>query len=80
MAAAWQGQISKKFLHKNVFYSKKVKFYQKRLDFDILLIYNRRVSKNLPIFDIWPHGQVVKTSPFHGGIRGSSPLEATNFI
>ena len=22
---------------------------------------------------IWPHGQAVKTSPFHGGIPGSSP-------
>ena len=21
----------------------------------------------------WPHGQAVKTSPFHGGIPGSSP-------
>ena len=22
---------------------------------------------------LWPHGQVVKTSPFHGGNPGSSP-------
>lgn len=27
---------------------------------------------------IWPPGQSVKTSPFHGGMRGSTPLEATN--
>ena len=25
----------------------------------------------------WLHGQVVKTSPFHGGNRGSSPLGTT---
>ena len=24
-----------------------------------------------------PHGQSVKTPPFHGGMRGSIPLEAT---
>ena len=23
---------------------------------------------------IWPHGQAVKTSPFHGGNRGPNPL------
>ena len=28
--------------------------------------------------NIWSRGQVVKTPPFHGGIRGSSPLEITN--
>ncbi len=26
---------------------------------------------------IWPVGQAVKTPPFHGGIRGSSPLRVT---
>ena len=26
---------------------------------------------------LWSHGQVVKTPPFHGGIRGSSPLGTT---
>ena len=26
-----------------------------------------------------PHGQAVKTSPFHGGIRGSNPRGVTNF-
>ena len=26
---------------------------------------------------IWPLGQAVKTPPFHGGIRGSSPLGVT---
>ena len=30
------------------------------------------------IYIIWPLGQVVKTPPFHGGNRGSSPLEVTN--
>ena len=36
-----------------------------------------KYQKILPIFDIWPHGQAVKTSPFHGAIRGSIPLQAT---
>ena len=40
----------------------------------------KQYQKILPIFDIWPHGQAVKTSPFHGGIRGSIPLEATRKI
>ena len=26
----------------------------------------------------WPLGQVVKTSPFHGGIMGSNPVGVTN--
>ena len=26
---------------------------------------------------LWPLGQVVKTSPFHGGNRGSNPLGVT---
>ncbi len=47
------------------------------LDNANFILYNVRVSKNSPIFDIWPHGQSVKTSPFHGGVRGSTPLEAT---
>jgi hypothetical protein len=29
---------------------------------------------------IWPIGQAVKTPPFHGGNRGSSPLWVTKFI
>ena len=29
--------------------------------------------------DIWLHGQAVKTSPFHGGNTGSSPVEVTIF-
>ncbi len=29
---------------------------------------------------VWPVGQVVKTPPFHGGNRGSSPLRVTNFL
>ena len=44
-------------------------------------------SRSLPVhflygFDIqtrfWPHGQVVKTSPFHGGDMGSIPVGVTN--
>ena len=27
--------------------------------------------------EIWPLGQVVKTSPFHGGIMGSNPVGVT---
>jgi hypothetical protein len=33
-----------------------------------------------PPFKIWPVGQVVKTPPFHGGNRGSSPLRVTKKI
>ena len=47
------------------------------LDKGSLIRYNVKVSKISPFFDIWPHGQAVKTPPFHGGIRGSIPLEAT---
>ena len=25
-------------------------------------------------FNMWPHGQAVKTSPFHGGNTGSIPV------
>lgn len=42
------------------------------LDSIFLFSYNEQVSHKL-----WPHGQSVKTSPFHGGVRGSTPLEAT---
>jgi hypothetical protein len=28
----------------------------------------------------WPHGQAVKTSPFHGGNPGSIPGGVTNFL
>ena len=28
--------------------------------------------------ELWPHGQAVKTSPFHGGNRGSNPLGVIN--
>ena len=28
-------------------------------------------------FKIWPHGQAVKTSPFHGGNTGSIPVGVT---
>ena len=27
---------------------------------------------------MWPHGQAVKTPPFHGGIMGSNPVGVTN--
>ena len=27
---------------------------------------------------IWPHGQAVKTSPFHGGNTGSNPVGVIN--
>ncbi len=27
----------------------------------------------------WPLGQVVKTSPFHGGIMGSNPVGVTTY-
>ena len=26
---------------------------------------------------MWPHGQAVKTPPFHGGIMGSNPVGVT---
>ena len=32
------------------------------------------------IFNIWSRGQAVKTPPFHGGIRGSIPLEITKLL
>ena len=34
-----------------------------------------QIRSPLPLF--WPHGQAVKTPPFHGGIRGSSPRGVT---
>ncbi len=41
---------------------------------------NRGVVGSSPTrgaYKIWLHGQAVKTSPFHGGIRGSIPLGTT---
>ena len=29
---------------------------------------------------LWPHGQAVKTPPFHGGNMGSNPVGVTLFI
>jgi hypothetical protein len=29
---------------------------------------------------VWPVGQVVKTPPFHGGNRGSSPLRVILYL
>ncbi len=41
-------------------------------------IYFRIISKyQNPSFDICPLGQSVKTSPFHGGVMGSTPIEGT---
>ena len=37
----------------------------------------KKYQKISPFLIFWPHGQSVKTSPFHGGVRGSTPLEAT---
>ena len=37
-----------------------------------------QIYYTLKAMNIWSRGQVVKTPPFHGGIRGSSPLEITN--
>ena len=31
-----------------------------------------------PIIFFWPHRLMVRTSPFHGGNRGSNPLGVTN--
>ena len=32
------------------------------------------------ILKLWPHGQAVKTPPFHGGIPGSNPGGVTIII
>ena len=29
---------------------------------------------------LWPYGQAVKTSPFHGGIPGSNPGRVTRYM
>ena len=42
---------------------------------------NRGVAGSSPAQGVlWLHGQAVKTSPFHGGIRGSNPLGVTFFM
>ena len=42
-------------------------------------VHTRRVvGSNPTAATIWPIGQVVKTPPFHGDNRGSSPLWVTN--
>ena len=46
--------------------------FKKTVDNDKFFYYTTIVN-----FEIWSHGQVVKTSPFHGGNRGSSPLGTT---
>ena len=33
---------------------------------------NRDVVGSSPIRGVWPHGQAVKTSPFHGGNTSSN--------
>ena len=35
---------------------------------------NRGVAGSSPARGVWPHGQAVKTSPFHGGNTGSIPV------
>ena len=41
---------------------------------------NRRVVGSNPTRGVWLLGQAVKTSPFHGGNRGSIPLGVTIFF
>jgi hypothetical protein len=42
------------------------------------LTFNQGVAGSSPAWlTIRPHGQVVKTPPFHGGNRGSNPLGVT---
>ena len=36
--------------------------------------------KTMSGLETWPVGQEVKTPPFHGGNRGSSPLRVTNAV
>ena len=40
---------------------------------------DKQNNNNGQIAHTWSHGQEVKTSPFHGGIRGSIPLGTTTF-
>ena len=46
--------------------------------------FNRVVSfdnnTKFPVTYKWPHGQAVKTPPFHGGNMGSSPVGVTSKI
>ena len=35
----------------------------------------KKYQKISPFLIFWPHGQSVKTSPFHGGVRGSTPAK-----
>ena len=37
-----------------------------------MLIYNTVTAKTATV--LWPRGQAVKTSPFHGGNTGSIPV------
>ena len=36
-----------------------------------------KIGLCLILFNIWPRGQAVKTSPFHGGDMGSIPVGVT---
>ena len=49
------------------------------VDMSIQIRYNKLVTveRHFHCLYIWSHGQVVKTPPFHGGNRGSSPLGTT---
>ena len=40
---------------------------------------NRGVVGSSPTRGVWPGGQEVKTSPFHGGNTGSSPVRVTKY-
>ena len=35
------------------------------------------LGRKSPSTDLWPRGQAVKTSPFHGGDMGSIPVGVT---
>ena len=39
---------------------------------------NRGVVGSSPTRGVWPYGQAVKTSPFHGGNTGSNPVGVIN--
>ena len=47
------------------------KYLEKHLTKPFFIRYNDLAK------EIWSRGQAVKTPPFHGGIRGSIPLEIT---
>lgn len=42
-----------------------------------IFMYYIKVSGSHGLDALWPLGQVVKTSPFHGGNMGSNPVGVT---